>query len=129
MPSTCAAALVAGMDLEDHRGTSQKGLVAVERFTGLRLRDQDLAAIETADLAYPILPLLPDLLPEERLPDGSRRYAGYGPLGADTDLLTGLSEQEQRDLAWWSDRRERNRQRYGRQHCVRRAGRVCGPEQ
>ena len=96
-----AAHLVAGMDLEDHRGTSQKGLVAVERFTGIRLREEDLAATDTADVAYPILPLLPELLPEERLPDGSRQFAGFGPLDADTDLLTDLSEQALRDLAWW----------------------------
>jgi uncharacterized protein DUF6461 len=96
-----AAELVAGMDLEDHRGTNLKGLVAVERFTGLRLREQDLTAILDTDVAYPILPLLPELLPDERLPDGSRRFAGVGPLGTDTDLLAGLPEQSLRDLTWW----------------------------
>jgi hypothetical protein len=104
-----AADLVAGMDLEDHRGTSQKGLAAVERFTGIRLREEDLAAIDTADVAYRILPLLPELLPEERLPDGSRQFAGIGPLDADTDLLTGLSDQALRDLAWWAAERVASR--------------------
>jgi Family of unknown function (DUF6461) len=99
-PATVAA--LDGLDLEDYRDRTGKGLVAVERFTGRGIREEDLARIAQADVAYRILPLLPALYGEERLPDGSRRWPGQGPLGADTDLLATLPEPRLRDLAWWA---------------------------
>jgi hypothetical protein len=91
-----------GLDLEDYRDRTGKGLVAVERFTGRGIREEDLARIAQADVAYRILPLLPALYAEERLPDGSRRWPGQGPLGADTDLLATLPHPRLRELAWWA---------------------------
>ncbi|WP_246257818.1 DUF6461 domain-containing protein [Amycolatopsis anabasis] len=89
-----------GLDLGNYRDRVEKGLVAVERFTGLRLRPEDLDRLVEADVGYRILPYLPELYPEARLPDGARRFAGHGPLGEDTDLLAFLPEQALRELAW-----------------------------
>jgi hypothetical protein len=97
-----AVAALDGLDLEDYRDRTGKGLVAVERFTGRGIREEDLARIAQADVAYRILPLLPALYTEERLPDGSRRWPGQGPLGADTDLLATLPDPRLRELAWWA---------------------------
>ncbi|MFL6072583.1 MAG: DUF6461 domain-containing protein [Mycobacteriales bacterium] len=97
-----AVAALDGLDLEDYRDRTGKGLVAVERFTGRGLREEDLARIAQADVAYRILPLLPALYAEERRPDGSRRWPGRGPLGADTDLLARLPDARLREFAWWA---------------------------
>jgi hypothetical protein len=90
-----------GLDLDDHHDRVEKGLAAVERFTGRGLRPEDVERIEAAGVAYRILPRLPELYPVERLPDGSRRWSGPNPLGPDTELLVGWPEPELRDLAWW----------------------------
>jgi hypothetical protein len=92
---------LAGLDLDDYRDKVEKGLVAVARFTGQEIRQADIDRLVSADVAYRILPLLPELHPEARLPDGSRRFAGHGPLGADTDALAALPDERLRDLAWW----------------------------
>lgn len=89
-----------GLDLDNWRDRVEKGLVAVERFAGHHLRPEDLDRLVAADVAYRILPHLPELYPEARLPDGSRRFPGQGPLGADTDMLALLPERTLRDLAW-----------------------------
>jgi hypothetical protein len=77
------------------------GLLAATRFTRISLSADDLKRIQTVDIGYPILPLLPDLRTEQRLTDGSRRWPGHGPLGADTDRLAAVPDDELRDLAWW----------------------------
>jgi len=48
------------------------------------------------------LPWLPELYPQDRLPDGTRRWRGNGPLGADTDRLARLADQDLLVLAWWA---------------------------
>ncbi|MFD8499455.1 DUF6461 domain-containing protein [Amycolatopsis sp. NPDC059657] len=80
----------------------EKGLAAIGRFAGRGIRPEDVERLAAADVAYPILPLLPELYVEQRLPDGSRRWPGRGPLGADTDALAFLPEDRLRDLAWWA---------------------------
>ncbi|WP_020667266.1 DUF6461 domain-containing protein [Amycolatopsis nigrescens] len=95
-------AALEGLDLDDFHNRIGKGLVAVERFTGHELRPGDLDRIKAACLAYRILPRLSELYREERLPDGSRRSPGSGPLGADTDELAFLPDESLRDLAWWA---------------------------
>ncbi len=49
-PETAAA--LAGLDFEDYRDLDEKGLVAVERFTGRGLHAEDLEEIERAGVAY-----------------------------------------------------------------------------
>ncbi|NBH05903.1 DUF6461 domain-containing protein, partial [Amycolatopsis sp. SID8362] len=48
------AAALAGLDFEDYRDHDEKGLVAVERFTGRGLDAGDLEAIERAGVGYRI---------------------------------------------------------------------------
>jgi hypothetical protein len=48
------AAALDGLDFEDYRGTTEKGLVAVQRFTGHGITAQDLGRIEAADIAFRI---------------------------------------------------------------------------
>ncbi len=91
-----------GLDLDGYRDRLEMALVAVERFTGFRMRPEDIERMTQADVAYRILPHLPELYPEARNADGSRRFPGDGPLGADTDLLAFLSEGTLRDLAWYA---------------------------
>lgn len=50
------AAALNGLDFDDYRDTSAKGLVAVERFTGHGFTEQDLKQIEDADIGYRIAP-------------------------------------------------------------------------
>ncbi len=47
-------AALAGLDLENHRDGTEKGLVAVERFTGRGLYPEDLEDIERRGVAYRI---------------------------------------------------------------------------
>lgn len=97
------AATLHGLDLADDRDLPWEiALVAVERFAGIGFTAADLARIELAGVVYRILPWLPDLSPVDRLTDGSRRWPGWGPLGADTDLLVRLPDARLRELAWWA---------------------------
>jgi hypothetical protein len=97
-----ALELLAGLDLEG-RHRKAVGLLAASRFTDVWLSAEDLARIEAVDIGYPILPLLPELYAERRLPDGSRSWPGQGPLGADTDRLATLPDGELREFAWWAE--------------------------
>ncbi|UMP07229.1 DUF6461 domain-containing protein [Amycolatopsis sp. EV170708-02-1] len=91
---------LAGLDFGSYRDRLEKGLLAVERYTGYRLRKEDLDRMVEEDVAYRILPHLPELYPEARDPDGARAFPGHGPLGADTDRLAFVPEETLRDLAW-----------------------------
>ncbi|MFI6303090.1 DUF6461 domain-containing protein [Amycolatopsis thailandensis] len=91
---------LSGLDFDSYRDRLEKGLVAVERYTGCRLRKEDLQRIGELDVAYRILPPLPELYPEARKADGSRAYPGVGPLGAETDRLAFVPEETLRELAW-----------------------------
>jgi hypothetical protein len=95
-------AVLEGLELEDYHERVEKCLVAVERFTGRGLRAEDLERIEAAGVAYRILPRLPEHHPEERRPDGTRRWSKPDPLGPDTDALLALPEPALRELAWWA---------------------------
>ena len=48
------AHIYAGFDPTDFRDTTEKFLLGMERFTGFRITRDDIAAIEAADVAYPI---------------------------------------------------------------------------
>jgi Family of unknown function (DUF6461) len=50
------AAALDGLDFDDYRDTTGKGLVAVQRFTGRGITAQDLDRIEAADIAFRIVP-------------------------------------------------------------------------
>ncbi|KFU81866.1 hypothetical protein SAMN04489729_0255 [Amycolatopsis lurida] len=91
---------LAGLDFGSYRDRLEKGMLAVERYTGYRLRKEDLDRMVEEDVAYRILPHLPELYPEARDPDGSRAFPGHGPLGADTDRLAFVPEETLRELAW-----------------------------
>lgn len=95
-----ARELLADLDVKG-RHRNAVGVLAATRFTGISLSADDLKRIQAVDIGYPILPLLPDLRTEQRLTDGSRRWPGHGPLGADTDRLAAMPDDELRDLAWW----------------------------
>jgi hypothetical protein len=101
-PDPHVRAALAGIDFAELGHMPEKGLVAVERFTGVGVRREDVERIDTADVAYWILPLLPQMYAEDRLPDGSRRWPGGGPLGADGDQLAFRGAAELRELAWWA---------------------------
>jgi hypothetical protein len=45
-----------GLDFDDYRNKEGKGLVAVERFTGRGITARDLDQIQTADIAFRIMP-------------------------------------------------------------------------
>nr|WP_244170367.1 hypothetical protein [Amycolatopsis tolypomycina] len=47
-------AALAGLDWRDHRDCTEKGLVAVERFTGRGLSAEDLAEFDRRGVAYRI---------------------------------------------------------------------------
>ncbi|WP_433294786.1 DUF6461 domain-containing protein [Pseudonocardia sp. CA-142604] len=47
-------AALAGLELEDYHDRVEKGLVAVERFTGRGVRAEDVALVEAAGIAYRI---------------------------------------------------------------------------
>jgi hypothetical protein len=54
------AATLTGLDFADHyRGKPQMGLVAVQRFTGYGITEDDLARIVAADIAFRIMPDAP----------------------------------------------------------------------
>ncbi|WP_410658926.1 DUF6461 domain-containing protein [Amycolatopsis sp. lyj-112] len=91
---------LAGLDFDGYRDRKGKALVAIERYTGYRMRPEDIEQMTSDDVAYRILPQLPQLYPEVREADGSRKFPGSGPLGADTDRLAFLPEETLRDLAW-----------------------------
>ena len=95
-------AALAGLSFDDHHTATASCAIAVARFTGLAITAADVDRIEAADVAYRILPQLPEQYPEERLADGSRRWGGDGPLGAATDLLATWPDDALRDLAWWA---------------------------
>jgi len=95
-----ARELLADLDVEGLHSNAI-GLLAADRFTGVSMSADDLKRIQAVDIGYPILPLLPDLRTEQRLADGSRRWSGHGPLGADTDRLAAVPDDELRELAWW----------------------------
>src|SRR4029079_6120704 len=93
-PPPVAETLV-GLDFADyHRGKSSMGLVAVQRFTGYGMTADDLTRIESADVAFRIVPDLPTLYPYRPRP-------GHH-LGPVMEALTGLTEERLRDLAWWA---------------------------
>jgi hypothetical protein len=48
------AAALDGLDFNDYRNTTGKGLVAVQRFTGRGITAEDLERIEAADIAFRI---------------------------------------------------------------------------
>ncbi|GAB2795761.1 DUF6461 domain-containing protein [Amycolatopsis magusensis] len=93
---------MAGLDFAGYRDRLGKGLVAIERYTGYQLREEDVERLVQENVAYRILPHLPELYREARNPDGSRKFPGGGPLDADTDRLAFMSEETLRDLAWWA---------------------------
>lgn len=93
------------LDFGDYRNRIAKGLVAVERFTGSVFAESDLARVESAGIGFAVLPLLGELHPVWRRPDGTPAQQGHGPLGADTDLLTDLPAERQQAMAWWAVRR------------------------
>ena len=101
-PDPDVRAALAGIDFSEFGHMPENGLVAVERFTGVGVRAEDVERIDTADVAYWILPLLPEMYAEERLADGSRRWPGSGPLGADGDQLALRDAAELSELAWWA---------------------------
>lgn len=62
LPVRGTAEALAGLDFADHhRGKELMGLVAVQRFTGHGITAEDLARIESADVAFRILPDPPTL--------------------------------------------------------------------
>ncbi|MEW2357706.1 DUF6461 domain-containing protein [Spirillospora sp. NPDC029432] len=88
------AETLTGLDFADHhRRKYMMGLVAVQRFTGHGITAEDLARIETADIAFRIVPDLPTLHPRRPRPDN--------PLGPAADVLPGLPEPTLREVAWW----------------------------
>lgn len=90
-----AAAALTGLDFGDvNRDKRLTGLAAVQRFTGHAFTAEDLARIESADIAFRIVPDLPALYPHPPQP-------GH-PLGPATETLSGLPEPELRELAWWA---------------------------
>jgi hypothetical protein len=91
---------LAGLDFGNYRDRLEKGLLAVERYTGYRLRKEDLERMVEEDVAYRILPHLPEVYPEARNADGSRTFPGSGPLGAETDRLAFVPGETLRELAW-----------------------------
>ncbi|RSN56019.1 hypothetical protein DMH01_29855 [Amycolatopsis sp. WAC 04182] len=91
---------LADLDFDSYRDRREKAFVAVERYTGYRMKAEDIERMMAADVAYRIVPRLPQLYPEARNADGSRKYPGHGPLGADTDRLAFLPAETLRDLAW-----------------------------
>jgi hypothetical protein len=95
------AAALDGLDFSDraHR-TYELGLVAVERLTGHRFTEADLAELVRRDVAYRVLPWREPHYQEERLADGSRRWGGYCALGPDTDQLAFLPAPALAELAW-----------------------------
>lgn len=95
-----AQELLADLDVHGRHGNAV-GLLAATRFTGISLSAEDFARMQAVDIGYPILPLLDELHTEQRLPDGSRRWPGHGPLGADTDRLARVPDEDLRELAWW----------------------------
>ncbi len=91
---------LAGLDFESYRDKLEKGVLAVERYSGNRLREEDVERMVEEGTGYRILPHLSELYPEARNPDGSRTFPGDGPLGAETDRLAFVPEETLRDLAW-----------------------------
>ncbi|MFF2087241.1 DUF6461 domain-containing protein [Nocardia sp. NPDC058176] len=104
-PDPVLEPILRDLDFDDYRDQIAKGLVAVERFTGIAVTENDLARVESAGLGFAVIPLLGELYPVLRRPDGSRVQQGYGPLDADTDLLVELPAERQRAMAWWAVRR------------------------
>jgi hypothetical protein len=96
------AAALAGLDFDDYRDTTGKGLVAVQRFTGRGITAEDLRLIESADIAFRIVPDLPALYPYEPPPAGVPPLHTGEPPGPDPEALAGLPEPRLRDLAWWA---------------------------
>jgi hypothetical protein len=82
------AAALDGLDFGDYRDKEGKGLVAVQRFTGHGFTEQHLALIEAADIAFLIVPDLPDLYPYREQPQTP-------------NALPQLPEPRLRDFAWW----------------------------
>jgi hypothetical protein len=81
------AVALAGLDFDDYRDKTGKGLAAAERFAGRGITAEDLRRIEAADIAFRIVPDLPALYP-------------YQPPPADAPPLS-TDEPRLRDLAWW----------------------------
>ncbi|PWV73510.1 hypothetical protein DFR69_107137 [Nocardia neocaledoniensis] len=93
--------LLRDLDFREFRHRLAKGLLAVARFTDTEFTADHLARIEAEGVGFAVVPLLDDLHPAALRPDGTRLAFGSGPLGADTDRLTELPRDRQRDLAWW----------------------------
>jgi Family of unknown function (DUF6461) len=53
---SAVGAALEGLDFHDYRNKEGKGLVAVERFTGRGITEQDLEQIHAADIAFRIMP-------------------------------------------------------------------------
>jgi Family of unknown function (DUF6461) len=95
------AAALAGLDFDDYRDKTGKGLAAVERFTGRGITAEDLRRIEAADIAFRIVPDLPSLYPYQPPPAGAPPLRTDEPPGPDPAALAELPEPRLRDLAWW----------------------------
>lgn len=95
------AAVLAGLDFDDdYRDMKGNGLVAVGRFTGRGITEQDLAMIESAGVAFRIVPDLPELSPYDEASEAMRRMPGQAPLLGPA-VLRRLPEPRLRDVAWW----------------------------
>ncbi|MFC0429748.1 DUF6461 domain-containing protein [Kutzneria buriramensis] len=84
-PSPAAEALLEDLDVANYGHRPAKGVFAAARFTGLSLSAEQLAVIESADVGYPILPLLPVLYADTR----------------NTEFRD-VPDDRLRDLAWWA---------------------------
>ena len=56
MNREAVAAALDGLDFDDYRNKTAKGLVAVQRFAGRGITARDLDQIEAADTAFRITP-------------------------------------------------------------------------
>lgn len=94
---------LAGLDFEDYRDLVEKGLVAVERFTGHRIGQADVDRVLAAGVGFRIVPQLPELYVYPRpAPGRPPAFPVFGPLAPATETLLQLPEQRLRDIAWWS---------------------------
>ena len=75
-----------------------KGLTAVARFTGRGITAEDLERIESADVAFRIVPDLPTLYPYRPRPS----LGPAEPLVLDDETVSRMPEPRLRELAWWA---------------------------
>ena len=74
-----------------------RGLVVAERFTGVALTEAFATELRDAGRGYDLLPQLPDHHPFVEYGDYS-----FGPLLNEKHALLAASEQELRDITWWT---------------------------